>query len=164
MVSLFNLWPSHWGLKGRMRQRAKVEYEYDGKERDKKLIDIDYADNKDERAKQHLNFKLKHEEISQLEHDKELATIDGESWVHGELRGDPAKGFYFEMDWNKFFIEYLTTIGFSGTNDEDMVDQWVTRLYTNEFMLGEWENIKAEADSGVEIQKVKRDDGKTEHT
>lgn len=197
----FNLWPAHWGLKGSMLKRARIEYDYsapeDARLRKEKLMVIDHAGDDLEIAKLALlleyneitkrefkegliaiNYKegsdeletaknkllLLYNDITKLEYEKRKSTLAKEPWVHGELHGDPDVGFYFEMDWNDLFLDYLSTLGFSGPNHEDVVDQWITRLYTNEFMLGEWESLKSEAEAGVTIASAKRSDGKTEHT
>jgi len=200
-INLFNLWPAHWGLRGKMRQRAKIEYNYSALEHDRlrkeKLIKLDLCGSEEGLAKLALSLEfgditqreykegviiltyqkgsfeaktaenellLEYGDITQLDFEKAKATLADEPWVHGELHGDPDEGFYFEMDWNTLFLDYLSTLGFSGSSDEDIVDQWVTRLYTNEFMLGEWDALKPEIEAGVKVGKIKRDDGKTEHT
>lgn len=43
---------------------------------------------------------------------------------------NPGQG-YFELDWNKHFIEQLYEAGYSGSTDEEVVDQWFTELCRN---------------------------------
>ena len=60
--------------------------------------------------------------------EKTLANIDNEPWVKvvdvafADPRS-PSTGF-FELDWNKAFVDQLTEAGYSGRTDADVVDLW----------------------------------------
>lgn len=64
--------------------------------------------------------------------EKTIANIDGSPWVRvvsvqfSEPK-NPSTG-YFELDWNKAFVESLTEAGYSGRTEEDVVDMWFTDL------------------------------------
>lgn len=77
----FGWLPGHWGLSGETRVRAKIEYEYDGYEREIKLIEL--AEDTPDRKKKILKTKLEHEVISDREF--QLGIIDIET------DGDPVK-------------------------------------------------------------------------
>lgn len=60
--------------------------------------------------------------------EKTLANINEEPWVkviavQFEDPSKPTTG-YFELDWNKRFVEELQNAGYSGRADEDVVDMW----------------------------------------
>jgi hypothetical protein len=64
--------------------------------------------------------------------EKTLANIDNEPWVRVVSvqfadPKNPSTGF-FELDWNKAFVNALTEAGYSGRTDEDVVDMWFTDL------------------------------------
>lgn len=64
--------------------------------------------------------------------EKTLANIDNQPWVKViDVQfvdpKNPKTGF-FELDWNKAFINSLTEAGYSGRTDEDIIDMWFTDL------------------------------------
>ena len=63
--------------------------------------------------------------------DKEKATAKGEPYVKVisvELNPEnPGEG-YFELDWNEPFVQKLRDSGYTGANDEEVVDLWFTAL------------------------------------
>lgn len=66
--------------------------------------------------------------------DKDKATAKGEPWVKVmeiEMNPDnPGEG-YFELDWNQPFVEKLRNAGYTGNNDEEIIDLWFTSLCRN---------------------------------
>jgi len=53
-----------------------------------------------------------------------------EPWV--EIKGivhDPSKGLKIELDWNPAFVEKLRSEGYTGTNDEAVIQRWLAILY-----------------------------------
>ena len=77
--------------------------------------------------------KAKEDDSSRLS-DKEKATARGEPWVtviNVELDPEnPGQG-YFELDWNLPFVQKLRDAGYTGNNDEEIVDLWFTALCRN---------------------------------
>lgn len=66
--------------------------------------------------------------------EKEMATARKEAYVsvidtHFDPN-DPARG-YFELDWNSFFIEELVKAGYTGNNEEEIVDKWFNAICQN---------------------------------
>jgi hypothetical protein len=63
--------------------------------------------------------------------EKEKATAKGEPWVrvlNVEMNPDnPGEG-YFELDWNEHFVKKLKDAGYTGNNDEEVIDLWFTAL------------------------------------
>ena len=66
--------------------------------------------------------------------EKEKATAKGEPYVRVvsvELNEEnPGEG-YFELDWNKPFVEKLRASGYTGNSEEEIVDLWFTSLCRN---------------------------------
>lgn len=52
----FSAWPGSWGLKGKTREKARIEYELEGYDRDKALLTVD----KDEMSDYDYNLRLLH--------------------------------------------------------------------------------------------------------
>jgi hypothetical protein len=63
--------------------------------------------------------------------EKDKATAKGEPWVKVvsvEMNPDnPGEG-YFELDWNKHFVEKLRDAGYTGNTEEEVIDLWFTAL------------------------------------
>ena len=63
--------------------------------------------------------------------DKDKATARGEAYVKVlEVNFDkdnPGDG-YFELEWNNIFVKQLLEAGYSGDNEEEIVDLWFTTL------------------------------------
>lgn len=63
--------------------------------------------------------------------DKDKATARGEAYVKVlEVKFDkdnPGDG-YFELEWNNIFVKQLLEAGYTGDNEEEIVDLWFTTL------------------------------------
>jgi hypothetical protein len=72
-------------------------------------------------------FKKADAELS----DKDKATAKGEAYVKVlEVNFDkenPGDG-YFELEWNNIFVKQLLEAGYTGNNEEEIVDLWFTTL------------------------------------
>lgn len=42
---------------------------------------------------------------------------------------DPARGLRVELDWNEEFVNYLKQVGFTGSNDEEIVGKFLQDMY-----------------------------------
>ena len=66
--------------------------------------------------------------------DKEKATARGEAYVKVlEVKFDkdkPGDG-YFELEWNNIFVKQLLEAGYSGADENEIVDSWFTGLCRN---------------------------------
>jgi hypothetical protein len=62
---------------------------------------------------------------------KEKATARNEPYVHvikvNIDKNNPSDG-YFELEWNQIFIRQLMDAGYSGDNEEAIIDQWFSAL------------------------------------
>lgn len=109
-----------------------------------------------------LEVDLKHNRISQQEHDRRRADLLGEPYMAMPKISwdpqDPSKTF-FELDYNEAFVQWLRTNGYNGT-DEDCINRWLNDVCNS--VLSEMAPADPEFVSSV--RKVRRDDGKTEHS
>lgn len=124
----FSMTPASWTLTGKNKQRAELEYYYEGAELEDKLFELEYEGvDADTKSKAALTRKFKSGKIDQNEYDKQMATLNGEPFVRVLDMGmnpEMVTQGYFELDWNDEFVKMLTTAGLAGTSDEDIVNKW----------------------------------------
>jgi hypothetical protein len=108
---------------------------------------------------------LEEKELEQLKarDPKAYATRKKEPWVSVldvKVNEDNVRNGFFEMDWNKYFVEQLVTAGYGTANDpeEEIVDRWFRDIVFN--MLQE-EGLDTSRGSGY-INVVPIDKGKSE--
>ena len=80
------------------------------------------------------------DEIEKLRDPKSYYTRKKEPWVNVldmKVNEDNIRNGFFELDWNKYFIEQLITEGYGVANDpeEEIVDRWFRDIVYN--MLAE---------------------------
>jgi hypothetical protein len=94
---------------------------------------------------------------------KEYATRKKEPWVNVldmQVNGDNIRNGFFELDWNKYFIQELIQNGYGEESDpeEEIVDRWFRDIVYN--MLQE-EAVDSKVNTGY-INVVPIDKGKSE--
>jgi hypothetical protein len=94
---------------------------------------------------------------------KALATKRKEPWVNVldmQVNGDNIRNGFFELDWNRYFIEELIENGYGteGDKEEEIVDRWFRDIVYN--MLAE-EQVDQPVNTGY-INVVPIDKGKSE--
>ena len=94
---------------------------------------------------------------------KSLATKRKEPWVNVldmQVNGDNIRNGFFELDWNRYFIEELIENGYGteGDKEEEIVDRWFRDIVYN--MLAE-EQVEQPVNTGY-INVVPIDKGKSE--
>lgn len=109
--------------------------------------------------------RIKEEEMLLLKKKdpKEYATRRKEPWVSVldvKVNEDNVRNGFFEMDWNKYFIEQLIEAGYGTEQDveEEIVDRWFRDIVYN--MLEE-EGMDTDRGAGY-INVVPIDKGKSE--
>jgi len=91
--------------------------------------------------------------------EKERATRKKEPWVgvvETHVNKENVRNGFFELDWNKYFIEQLRGQGYGleGDPDEEVVDRWFRELCANVVVDGEY---GGPVNTGViDINSVKR--------
>jgi len=66
--------------------------------------------------------------------EKDQATAKGEPYVrvvNVDLNEENPSDGFFELEWNKIFVDKLRENGYSGTTEEEIVDSWFTQLCRN---------------------------------
>lgn len=111
--------------------------------------------------------------ISQEEHDKKVATLNGEPYikvVNLDLdEKSPGAGF-FELDFNEHFVEYLANSGYEGVEPDEIVDNWFNDLCQNIVMEGledddgTAKSFMADSKEGLIIQRLKTDEDTAEYS
>jgi rhodanese-related sulfurtransferase len=100
-------------------------------------------------------------EVIKVRDPKEYATRKKEPWVNVldmQVNGDNIRNGFFELDWNKYFIQELIQNGYGEESDpeEEIVDRWFRDIVYN--MLQE-EAVDSKVNTGyinvVPIDKVK---------
>jgi len=117
---------------------SKEEYDY-------KYVDLSFTGNEGILAK--LALDQKYDKLTDVEYEKAVFSLDGKPWIG--VAGSEYKpengvsGFSFELDWNDAFVEMCRDAGYSGNNEEQIIEQWfddvaTEQLYT-EMMSSEQE-------------------------
>lgn len=106
------------------------------------------------------NSKLK-----EMQAAKETATAKGEPWVEilsMHINPNNLSDGAFELDWNEIFVARLVKKGYSGKNDQVIVEQWFQSICEN-VVASTYEQEMADPDKRRRIQKHPIDDGKAEY-
>jgi hypothetical protein len=93
---------------------------------------------------------------------KEIATEKKEPWVavlETHVNKDNVRNGFFELDWNEYFVVQLRGAGYTGSTDEEVVDQWFNELCRS---VGGDEGIDMSRRGAGYVNRALRDDGKTE--
>ena len=91
---------------------------------------------------------------------KEYATRRKEPWVgviETHVNKENVRNGFFELDWNKYFIEQLRQQGYGleGDNDEEIVDRWFRELCANVVVDGDY---GGQVNTGMlDVESVKRE-------
>ena len=83
-----------------------------------------------------------------------------EPWVkvlNMDVNPDNPKNGFFELDWNKEFVNMLKQNGYKGDSEEQIIDQWFQTLCRT---IGNEQGVDVPGAGYVQINR--RDDGKTE--
>lgn len=172
MSKIKRLIPFGWrnkllGLSGESYKLAEAEYNYDGEDLEKKKIEIS-SDSKAEKDIKFLKLELDHNRITKTEYTKEKANILEEPWVNVVSVGfnkDSVQDGYFELDWNSWFIKVLEESKFEGSNEEDLVNQWLQTVCQNIALEDmDMDDLPSTKDKNNKIDKKTLEDGKAEYS
>jgi len=122
----FGMMPASWGLKGKTRAIAEAEYYYEGNELEEILATLN-ADTDIDKEVAKLDVQLKNGDIGKYEHEKQIAELKNEPYVNVlklDVNPENAKAGFMELDWNDTFVKFLHENGYTGENDEDIVNKW----------------------------------------
>jgi hypothetical protein len=127
----------------------------------KKWIGLDKLEVETKEAEARLSETIEQERLAKLS-PKELATEAKEPWVavlQTHVAKDDLKNGFFELDWNEYFVLQLKQGGYSGSTEEEIVDQWFSELCRN---VGAEEGVDMSRRGSGYVNRALRDDGKTE--
>jgi hypothetical protein len=122
----FSMMPASWGLKGKTRAIAEAEYYYEGDELDKVLAEIN-ADTDEDKELAVAEVEFKNGTLGKLEYEKKVAEIKKQPYVNVlklDVNPENAQAGYMELDWNDHFVKFLHDNGYTGQNDEEVVNKW----------------------------------------
>lgn len=147
------------------KQKILIDHQYsriDQYTTDVLLSELEHAGNENAAGLTKLDIDLKYDRISQQDFDRKRADLLGEPYMAmPKISWDPVdpSKTYFELDYNQAFVEYLRENGYVGI-DEDVINKWLNDVCTS--ILSEMAPVDPEFVSNV--RKVRRDDGKVEHS
>lgn len=90
----FGWLPGHWGLRGQTREIAQAEYELQGIDLERRLMEIRLAHDPHKLKQSHLDLQLQHKEITQCEYEHAVAelSLQGNELQVRKLEIDHAHG------------------------------------------------------------------------
>jgi hypothetical protein len=155
---MFNiLKPKTWFMTDEEIKRSKARQIENERDMEERISEID----------------LEFGRISQEEHDKKVATLNGDPYikvVNLDLdEKSPGAGF-FELDFNEHFVEYLANSGYEGVEPDEIVDNWFNDLCQNIVMEGledeegTTKSFMADSKEGLIIQRLKTDEDTAEYS
>ena len=134
-------------------------------------------------ARQIENEKVMEERISEIdlefgritqdEHDKKVATLNGDPYVkvlNIDLDENAPGAGFFELDFNEHFVEYLANSGYEGIEPDEIVDNWFNDLCKNivlndlEDDAGDPKSFDVASKEGLIIQRLKTGDDSAEYS
>jgi hypothetical protein len=190
----FGWLPASWGLKGKSRELAEAEYYLTGYDLDiakariehglespeftKRVLDIDLAYSKITEYERdcklntltsetvpglgQLDIDLKHSRINQQEYERKRADLLNEPFMAMPKISwdpvDPSKTF-FELDYNEAFVQSLRSNSYQGS-DEEVINRWLNDVCNS--ILSEM--APTDPEFVTNVRRIRRDDGKTEHS
>lgn len=111
--------------------------------------------------------------IAQDEHDKKVATLNGDPYVkvlNIDLDENAPGAGFFELDFNEHFVEYLANSGYEGVEPDEIVDNWFNDLCKNivlndlEDETGDPRSFDVTSKEGLIINRLKTDNGNAEYS
>ena len=91
---------------------------------------------------------------------KSLKGKSEKPWVkvlNMDVNPDNPRNGFFELDWNKEFVNMLQQNGYKGDTEEQIIDKWFQTLCKT---IGNEQGVDVERSGYVQVNR--RDDGKTE--
>jgi hypothetical protein len=126
-----------------------------------RLAEIDHTDETG-LALAKLDVDLRHNKISTQAHERKTADIKHEPYMAMPKISwdpvDPSKTF-FELDYNDAFVQSLRANSYQGT-DEDVINRWLNDVCNS--ILSEM--APTDPEFVTNVRRIRRDDGKTEHS
>ena len=162
----FMLTKEFWQTDSLSRKVAQAKHELAGEQLDRRLAELEITD-VDKLKVENLKIDKKYGKISDVEFDKQSATLKGEPYV-GVLKThfnpQEPKNRFFELDWNDKFIEDLMTSGYTGEKDEEVINKWFNDLCRNIMLEDMDEDVVDALKENIKENKKELGDGKVEYS
>ena len=162
----FMLTKEFWQTDSISRKIAQAKHQLAGEQLDRRLAELEIT-HVDKLKVENLKIDKKYGKVSDVEFDKQSATLKGEPYV-GVLKThfnpqEPKNGF-FELDWNDKFIEDLMTSGYKGEKDEEVINKWFNDLCRNIMLEDMDEDVVDALKENIKENKKELGDGKVEYS
>lgn len=106
-----------------------------------------------------LDVEKRFDKITDMEYEKQKATIKGEPWVTVigmSFNGSSSLEGSFELDWNEHFVKKLESDGYVGTSPDHVVNSWFMEVCKNVAMEQFDGTGEFTADAEANLQAYKR--------
>lgn len=158
---------------------AEIEHSSDKNKLKRAVLDIDFKYNKidqyqydseviafekegNELELARLDVELKHSKISSTEYERKQADINSEPWISmPKISWDPVSSTktFLELDYNEHFVTFLRKNGYTGS-DDDCINRWLNDICNS--ILDELS--QEDPEFVTTVKRIRRDDGKVEHS
>lgn len=115
---------------------SQVQYEL-------RLNEINFVDDPEKLKLNKLDIMYRNNEMSKHEYHKEKFELEGKPYIYvkdssfeyrEDDEGNGSFDFGIEFEYNQSLIKQLKRQGFSGRNDDEIIDEWITRMYMDTAM------------------------------
>ena len=130
----FWCYPQHWHLRGDERKRAKAHFTLSGLELRRALHDIDFEPGTVEHLIEGYGIDFEEGRLTERELEKLTKTALKESYIGGDVKYQGDGGVFFDLDWNEYWIEELKENGYTGENDDEIMQKYFSALCYGEIM------------------------------
>ena len=106
----------------------------------KKLIEIEYKKDDKEKLIKLAALDKKYGKIDDLEYEKRMNDIEKNPWakIHFSYdeKNDPGN-MQTEIVYNDYFIKKLQKQGYSGTNNDEIIQSWLSQVFASNIEPGD---------------------------
>lgn len=111
-----------WKSKEQRKAELLAEIKAEQQARDAEIATAQKKAREEERLRLAAEEKAREEEAAKMK-------ASAEPWV--EIKGivqDPARGIKIELDWNDAFVKYLRQNGYTGADDDTVIQRYIAVL------------------------------------
>lgn len=123
--------------------KIELEYKYkmiDEYTKSQRLIEIEFSDNEKERQLKLLELDKEYNKIDSLEYEKQLHDIHKKPWAKIHFNYDEdidPSNLQTEIVYNEWFIKKLQKMGYSGENETDIIESWLSQVFASNVDVGD---------------------------
>jgi len=123
---------------------AKLDFKYnkiDEYEYEKRCINsISQEWTIEKKEEELLKIELKYNKIDSLEYEKQLHDIHKKPWAKIHFNYDEdidPSNLQTEIVYNEWFIKKLQKMGYSGENETDIIESWLSQVFASNVDVGD---------------------------